>query len=109
MFEDGDTTSAWLSIENVLNYVIIAEPVGQFFSVLLIRNIPRRKIMVIYALLIGVLNLILALFDHLNINGAIVAAVIVMTFVQACIGVPVLGLYAIEVTTNSSLGAIQLY
>ena len=107
MFEGGETSG--LTVNTVLNYTLIAEPIAQFASIFMVRYFGRKTILIIYAFSVALMDALLAFFDLTNTNVPIVVVLIALLFAQDCFGVPVLGLYAIEVTNNASLGMLQLY
>ena len=73
---------------------------------LVVRKLPRKLILVAYAILLATFNCLVALFDIWNVNAVVCIVVVAMVFTQDCLGIPVMGLYSIEVTNNSSLGVI---
>ena len=73
---------------------------------LVVRNLPRKKMLFAYAFIIALCNCLIALFDIWNVNAVVCIVVVAMVFTQDCLGVPVAGLYCIEITNNSSLGVI---
>lgn len=105
IFQNGETGD-WINVDSVLDYMLIVEPLAQFTSMIIVHKVPRKTMIVIYALSLAVLNCFLAFFDIANSNLGVVLAMLSMVFIQDCFGIPVMGLYAVEVTNNSTLGVL---
>ena len=105
----GGSMGGLVTVGSVMNLMLVVESIAQFSSMFIVRKVTRRGMLLTYALLLICLNSILALVDIANVNFAVVGVILMMIFTQECLGIPVMGLYAIEITNNSALGVIQLY
>ena len=57
----------------------------------------------------GIINILVGFLTTLNYNYLIAVAVLAMIFIEDCFGLPIMGLYTVEVTNNSTLGIICVY
>jgi MFS family permease len=105
MYQGGEVPK-FITIDKVLNYNMIIHTVGQFSSIFFISLIGRRTGMMIYAFGLVFLNCLVSVFDLWNFNIVMVFCIMTMIYIQDALGVPVLGIYAVEVTSNTSLGII---
>ena len=106
IFVGGETS---ISISLVMNLMLVSEALAQFTSMLLVRKVSRRTLLITYGISLACLNTLLVLLDIWNLNTLAVVIILLMVFSSECLGVPVQTIYTIEVMNNSALGFIQLY
>lgn len=97
--------SPWLSVNNIMNYLLIMSPIAQFSGMTAIQVFKRRRPLIItYAFVMAGLNFLLVFFDIISTNLGIMLAVCSMAFIGNSIGSPILGLFATEVSNSAIMG-----
>ena len=108
-FFGNKTADELQTVESVLNVILFVEIAAFFFSIFSVNLLRRKILIIIYGTLIGVMNIALGVVGTQKSSLGVKLVLSLIVFIQNVFGIPVLILYAIEISSNTALALNTLY